>query len=1041
MSSPPPTPPLSSAELLRSGRKIAPLPLRSRKRISTEVKSSQNGLDRDESPSLTLASDLRQSPLIGLGTLHGQGTDINQEDTADTSHFSSHTSGAPRITLQSDLVATEHRQTDQEKFTFRFLHNVTPRPSPEPEEASASSSQDPQTRSSHESLGSLLRSEQDKSRLSPSINQPQNIDTNSSSERGIPRIIQEYLDATPNTGQQSSSPIEVSDLIPGPGHLRSRSISDVSILSDNNDALSTYDVRDEEAPLEPFFTPVFQSALQDGLRIAKRTVTAIEKVVGSSGATGYLGGLLGDARKFSTFHTSDTRTIAVLGDSGQGKSSLINALLHFPEIARTGDIGTACTSVVTEYRQKTRDQQAPITIEVEYFSKSEIEEVVKELLWNYRQIFLPDMENDEVDAKEYTRCTRESELAWSALEAGFKHQRSFNKELLRDMSDEGLAKATDQLVQWAHDIEWPDGGTGTWKSTADTAEECCNKTSIFMQDRFWPFTKIIRVYLNAQVLKTGAVLTDLPGLQDTNLARVRATQEYLTKCDNIFIVANISRAISDQSLKSSLYSALSCHVSEEWEESAGKSYNLAVICTKSDDIKQKTARRDFFGPDKEIPHSVMEQLDKDIDDAKKIGDKSAKKRLKRKQEILLIEARNAHVKQGLQDAYSSKVPGGRLKVFCISNTMYEKYSRKGNMEMVQASEIPELRRFCHTITAGAQLVEAKHFLNSELASLLNSAELWASTAVRPKAENPVDAESIKAILQDMKEESFKAVDHYAAESQDTFQEVLCGYFVRRNDAWEDAAKVKAEMWNTWHTAQYNAWCKNNGDHTTPRRGSVNWNSELIWKMRSELAYQWDILEDEIPIVFTELLKSIRLSFLKLKTKFQEQGVVTGLAEGIVLKLRDIEFQFGMLQNEFSREVRLVRAHATEPNASSYIVSEMIPAYRAAAAFRGEKRTLQQKSIVQGKVTDGTVFPLISVRIKGNIDRLIQSTFARLHNKLAVVVQLIDSDIWIAYPPTPPQTRNLKNQEGIEEMRLAVFSNEIKDLREIHGEILASVASM
>ncbi|RDW87518.1 hypothetical protein BP5796_03212 [Coleophoma crateriformis] len=974
-----PTPPLSSAEILRQGRKIAPLPLRSRKRISTEVESLQTGRNRNESPSLTSASDIHETPLIGLSTSHGQGTDIDQEDTTDTSHLSSHTSEALRITLQSDPVATEPRQTDQEKFTFRLLHNVTPRPSPEPEEASTSSSQDPQISSSQTSLGSFLRSEQDTSRLSPTVNQQQNIaspDTNSSSERGIPRIIQDYSDATPNTGQQFSSPIQVSDLIPGPGHLRSRSISDVSILSNKNDALSPYDVRDEEAPLKPFFTPVFQSALQDGLRIAKKAVTAIEKVVESSDATDYLEGLLGDARKFSTFHTSDTRTIAVLGDSGQGKSSLINALLHFPEIARTGDIGTACTSVVTEYRQKTRDQQAPITIEVEYLSKSEIEEVVKELLWNYRQIFLPDVEDDEIDTKEYARCMRESELAWSALEAGFKHQRSFNKELLRDMSEEGLAKATDQLIQWAHDIEWPDGGTGTWRSTADTAEECCNKTSIFMQDRFWPFTKIIRVYLNAQVLKTGAVLTDLPGLQDTNL-----------------------------------------------------------------DIKQKTARRDFFGPDKEIPHSVMEQLDKKIDDAKKNNDKSAKKKLKRKQEILLIEARNAHVKKGLQDAYSSKVPGGRLKVFCVSNTLYEKYSQKGNMEMVQASEIPELRRYCHTITAGAQLVEAKHFLKSELASLLNSAELWASTAVRPKAENPMDAESIKVILQDMKEESFKAVDHYAAEFQDTLQEVLCGYLVRRDKAWEDAAKDKAEKWNIWHTSQYNAWCRNNGDHRSEKRGSVNWNSELIWKMRSELAYQWDILEEEIPIVFIKLLESIRLSFLKLTSKVQEQGFVAGLAEGIVLRLQYIEFQFGLLQNEFLREVRLVRAHATEPNASSYIVSEMIPAYRSAAAQSGVGRTARQKSIVQGKVTDGTVFPVISVKIKGTIDQLIQSTFARLHKKLDVVVHLIDSDIEIAYPSTPPQIGSFENQEGIEEMRLAVFSTELKDLREMHGEILASVASM
>ena len=173
------------------------------------------------------------------------------------------------------------------------------------------------------------------------------------------------------------------------------------------------------------------------------------------------------------------------------------------------------------------------------------------------------------------------------------------------------------------------------------------------------------MYLSAQVLRTGVVLADLPGtywieisliretkkaiigLQDTNLARVRATQTYLMKCDNVFIIAKISRALTDQSLKSSLYSVLAQHAPVEWEESGGKGLNLAVVCTKSEvsrcpyiaklwltnahqDINQKTARREFCGPCKKISPLIMEQLDKDIEDAKKSKNKVLKKQLKRK---------------------------------------------------------------------------------------------------------------------------------------------------------------------------------------------------------------------------------------------------------------------------------------------------------------------------------------------------------------------------------------------------------------------------
>ena len=80
-------------------------------------------------------------------------------------------------------------------------------------------------------------------------------------------------------------------------------------------------------------------------------------------------------------------------------------------------------------------------------------------------------------------------------------------------------------------------------------------------------------------------LLKILGLQDTNLARVRATQTYLMKCDHVFIVANISRAITDQSLKSSLYGVLARHVPLEWEQSGGKSLKVAVVCTKSEVLR------------------------------------------------------------------------------------------------------------------------------------------------------------------------------------------------------------------------------------------------------------------------------------------------------------------------------------------------------------------------------------------------------------------------------------------------------------------------
>lgn len=137
---------------------------------------------------------------------------------------------------------------------------------------------------------------------------------------------------------------------------------------------------------------------------------------------------------------------------------------------------------------------APITIEVEYLNQIGIENMIKELLWSYRQLFLPGVESDATSEADYARYTRESDQAWSALEAAFSHRSEFKRESLQDMSDGSLEKIQEQLIGWVRDIQWPSGGdAGFWKSTATTADECCEKTNVFMQDRFWPFTKIIRL--------------------------------------------------------------------------------------------------------------------------------------------------------------------------------------------------------------------------------------------------------------------------------------------------------------------------------------------------------------------------------------------------------------------------------------------------------------------------------------------------------------------------------------------------------------------
>ena len=94
------------------------------------------------------------------------------------------------------------------------------------------------------------------------------------------------------------------------------------------------DIGDKEVPTQPFFTAPFQTALKHGQDIVKSSEALVQDIINiiDDGSNSFPKKLANGAQVPSAFSKSQSRTIAVLGDSGEGKSSLINSLLHFPDM-------------------------------------------------------------------------------------------------------------------------------------------------------------------------------------------------------------------------------------------------------------------------------------------------------------------------------------------------------------------------------------------------------------------------------------------------------------------------------------------------------------------------------------------------------------------------------------------------------------------------------------------------------------------------------------------------------------------------------------
>lgn len=69
----------------------------------------------------------------------------------------------------------------------------------------------------------------------------------------------------------------------------------------------------------------------------------------------------------------------------------------------------------------------------------------------------------------------------------------------------------------------------------------------------WPLIRQVRVRCPSAALSTGVILVDLPGVADANAARGNIAKDYMKKCDCIWILAPITRAVDDKVAKGEVF--------------------------------------------------------------------------------------------------------------------------------------------------------------------------------------------------------------------------------------------------------------------------------------------------------------------------------------------------------------------------------------------------------------------------------------------------------------------------------------------------------
>ena len=383
---------------------------------------------------------------------------------------------------------------------------------------------------------------------------------------------------------------------------------------------------------------------------------------------------------------------------------------------------------------------------------------------------------------------------------------------------------------------------------------------------------------------------------------------------------------------------------------------------------------------------------------------------KYRRKMLLMQARNHFVQDGLQKAYAEKVLGGTLQTICVSNKLYEKNVEKGQRAAIQASEIPELRRRCHAVTAQSRYMEAKNLLVSSLPSLLNSMKIWVSTAGnQPAATLQAKTELLRSVDK-LHDNTMTSVEDFKRSMIASFEEQIARYVTHRSVHWEEAAQRQADEWDGWHWASYDAFCRHNGTYSTPAVGRHRWNNQLVWKMRSDLDTAWPLLEEDISTTFGDLLDALRKPMRALKAVVREHDA--HLASSMDLRFRDLKYQLGLIEHRFAQGFAALRRAASEDTESSFVLACMLSAYRAASSDRGMGKAARQRATIRRRIGREGLFPNMALLIAQRMQMLVAEAEAAVRTKAGATVVDIRKDFEMALAEVREEDPSAQAKEQI-----------------------------